>query len=104
MIAGEATERLFGNLQELYEVIIVDTPPLGVVSDAFLLTPLADVNLLVSRYNVTPKPVFKMNLKDEKFKEVPHLGLIVNGLPFHRKEYHYRYGYDAGSQYVAGAQ
>lgn len=104
MIAGEATERLFGNLQELYEVIIVDTPPLGVVSDAFLLTSLADVNLLVSRYNVTPKPVFKMNLKDEKFKEVPHLGLIINGLPFHRKEYHYRYGYDAGSKYFAGAQ
>ncbi|GAO29553.1 polysaccharide biosynthesis tyrosine autokinase [Geofilum rubicundum] len=101
LIAGEATKRLMEQLQEKYDMIIIDTPPVGIVADAHLLTEYADVNVMVVRHNVTPKPVLKMNLRDEKVKNIPHLSVLVNGIPFQRKEYSYKYGYDANSKYFA---
>lgn len=97
LIAGKATDKLFEELHKRFDIVVIDTPPMGVVSDAHLLTEYADVNILVVRYNVTPKPVLKINLRNEKVKNIPHLSVLMNGIPYQSKEYRYKYGFDVAS-------
>jgi tyrosine-protein kinase Etk/Wzc len=99
LIAGENTRRIIESAQKEYDIIILDTPPLGLVADAHSLTEFTDVNLLVIRHNTTPKPMLKISLKDEKVKLIPHMGVIMNGIPFQNKEYSHRYGYDIKNKY-----
>ncbi|ASB48284.1 GumC family protein [Alkalitalea saponilacus] len=94
LIASDSTKGLLEKYQEQYDVVILDTPPLGLVADAHLLTEYADANILVVRHNSTPKPVLKINLRDEKVKNIPHLSVLMNGIPFQKKEYSYKYGYN----------
>ena len=100
LIASEETTELITKLQQYYDIVIVDTPPLGLVSDAHLLAAYADINLLVVRHNSTPKPILKMNLKDEKTKKMQGFAVILNGIPFQKKEYNYQYGYNMRNKYI----
>jgi len=100
LIASEETEALITYLQKQYDIVIIDTPPLGLVSDAHLLAKYADVNLLVIRHNSTPKPILKMNLKDEKTKNMHSLAIILNGIPFQKRGYNYQYGYNMRNKYI----
>lgn len=99
LIASENTIKLIEYLQNEYEVVILDTPPLALVSDAHLLTSYTDVNILVVRHNVTPKPLLKINLKDEKVTKIQRMSILLNGIPFQRREYSYQYGYDLKNKY-----
>ncbi|MCL2072524.1 MAG: polysaccharide biosynthesis tyrosine autokinase [Marinilabiliaceae bacterium] len=100
LIASEETNQLMEALQSYYDVVILDTPPLGLVSDAHLLAAYADINILVVRHNSTPKPVLKINLRDEKTKKMPNLTVLLNGIPFQKKEYSYQYGYSMRNKYI----
>jgi len=100
LIASEETSELISKLQEMYDIVIIDTPPLGLVSDAHLLAGYADVNLLVVRHNTTPKPILRMNLRDEKTKNMHSLAIMLNGIPFQKREYNYRYGYNMRNKYI----
>lgn len=91
LIANKKTDQLFANLKKHFEIIIIDTPPVGLVSDAYLLTKFSDLTLLVTRQNVTPKSILKKCLNDEKMKKVEHLGIILNGEQHERKNYSYYY-------------
>lgn len=99
LIAGEETVKLIEHLKSEYDIVILDTPPLGLVADAHLLTQFADVNILVVRHNVTPKPLLKINLRDEKVTKIQRLSILLNGIPFQRREYNYQYGYDLKYKY-----
>ncbi|NJO69302.1 MAG: polysaccharide biosynthesis tyrosine autokinase [Bacteroidetes bacterium] len=58
LIGLEKTEKLINQLKELYDYIIIDTPPLAQVTDAYLLIEQTDVKVLITRYNYTLKSVF----------------------------------------------
>ena len=102
LISSDLTKELLEQAQEKYDIIILDTPPLGLVADGYLLTGYADVNILIVRHNTTPKPMLKMTLRDEKTQGIPHLGILLNGIPFQRAEYSYRYGYNLKNKYFNG--
>ncbi|WP_010663957.1 GumC family protein [Marinilabilia salmonicolor] len=91
LIANKKTDQLFTNLKKHFEIIIIDTPPVGLVSDAYLLTKYSDLTLLITRQNVTPKSVLKKCLNDEKMKKLEHVGIVLNGAQFERKDYSYYY-------------
>ncbi len=71
LIASEKTDQLFEELKEIYDYIIIDTPPLGLVTDAFLLMKYADNNLFVVRQGYTNKKVFASIIKDIEKREMP---------------------------------
>ncbi len=99
LIAGPHTQTLFHELKQLYDVIIIDTPPIGLVTDAQLLGKYADINILVTRHNVTPKPLLENLLNDQKIKSMRNLCVLLNDLPVNKKGYNYNYGY--GSDYYS---
>jgi tyrosine-protein kinase Etk/Wzc len=91
LIASEKTNELFDYLKTKYEYIVVDTPPVGILSDTYVLMDKADLNIYVVRQNQTPRREFQsiiQNLKEKKFK---NLCIMINDIPLLKKS---KYGYD----------
>ena len=90
LIASAKCDELFEKLQETYDYIIIDTPPLGLVTDAFLLMRHSDVNLYVVRQNVTNKNIFGNIIKDIESRGLK-VSIVLNGIK-QEGSYGYRYG------------
>jgi capsular exopolysaccharide synthesis family protein len=99
LIASEKTRLLFSHLKQLYDVIIIDTPPVGLVTDAVILSKYADINILVVRHNVTPISTINDILEDDNIKKMKNLNLVINSLPVKKRGYSYKYGYGVKSDY-----
>lgn len=78
LIASDNTRNLLEILQNIYDYIIIDTPPIGVVTDSYLLMEYSDANLFVVRLNYTNKRFFISLIHDLEQKEIPNIGLLVN--------------------------
>ena len=69
---------LFEFLKKKYDYIIIDTPPLAQVSDALTLIQHSDLNLIVTRYNVTKKKLLRLVLSELKNKNINNVYIILN--------------------------
>ncbi len=70
--------KLFEYLKKNYEYIIIDTPPLAQVSDALPIIKYSNINLLVTRYNVTKKKLLRLVLNELKNKNIKNVYIIIN--------------------------
>ncbi len=91
LIASQYTDVLFKELEKIYDIIIIDTPPIGLVTDAQLLAKHTDINIITTRHNVTPRPLLNNLLKDGKIKSMKNICMVINGLPQDRRGYSYGY-------------
>ena len=82
---------LMENLKEKFDYIIMDAPPIGVIADAQLLAPYADVTLYLIRHKVTQKR--QISILEDLYKtgKMKNLGVVINDIK--DKEYGYGYGY-----------
>ncbi|KAB2814989.1 MAG: polysaccharide biosynthesis tyrosine autokinase, partial [Paludibacter sp.] len=102
LIDSENTEELFRQLKEKYDYIVVDTSPVGLVTDALILSRHSDLNIYVIRPKFTVKPVFENTLAQMEKSNMSKLGLLVNGIIPMKNRYGYGYGYGYGSGYGYG--
>lgn len=86
---------LFKQLKESFDFIIIDTAPVGLVSDAFTLSSFADVSLYIVRQGYTVKK--QIDTINELYQKMvlPNLGLIINDIKSTGKYKGY-YGYSSG--------
>lgn len=83
-------DTLFKELRSRYDYIIVDSAPIGLVSDTFSLARIADATVFVMRLNVTTKEEMANANSIFEDKRLPHIGIVVNGTEGARR---YTYGY-----------
>jgi len=95
LIALERAETLIHTLKDLYDYIIIDSPPIGVVSDTFHLTTMADACILVVRLGYTLKNLFESTLIEVKANGIKGLSLVINDVKPSDTIYGYgeKYGY-----------
>lgn len=76
-----------------YDYIVVDSAPVGVVSDSFLVNRVANLTLYVCRANYSDKRNLEYlnSIKNEKL--LNQIYLVVNGIDLSDKRYVYGYGY-----------
>ena len=98
LIMSDYAKEVMETLREWYDYIILDTPPVGLVTDAAILMHQADASLLVVKHGYTKKE-FIRNL-DHMVKEhkIEHVGFVLNGVSM---EDNYGYGYGYGYKYGA---
>ena len=96
MVNGRLDDLMIA-LREKFDFIIVDAPPIGIVTDAQVLVEHADATLYVLRHDYTPKSYLKFFDVLYKSKKFKHMNLIFNGV----KEGG-RYGYEYGAGYGNG--
>ncbi len=92
LISSERTASLFKKLRERYDYVIIDTPPIGIISDGLVLTKYSDINIFVFRYNLTPLKLFIKLMENVKSKSIGNINLLGNSLETNKKGYGYHYG------------
>ena len=86
---------LFAELRKRYEYIIVDTAPVEMVSDTFLLDRLADMTIFVCRYKYTPSEMIDRINQLVEQKRMHNVAGVLNGVKGLKAGYGYGYGYGA---------
>jgi capsular exopolysaccharide synthesis family protein len=84
--------------KEQFEYIILDTPPIAIVTDALLLSNFCDINIYVVRQNYTNKNALKVIDELYRNKNVAHLTILMNDVNF-SSSFGYKYGYGQGYGY-----
>lgn len=100
MIMSEGMGELIEELKKKYDYIILDTPPVGLVSDALELVQYCDVTLYIVRQNFTKKDMITLLNNRVKRGELKNASIILNGLENKAKYgtgYGYGYGYGYGT-------
>lgn len=93
LLMSERMEDLINNLKKEYDYIILDSPPLGLVSDALELTKFADATIYMVRQNYTTKGMFTLINDKYKTGEIKNVSFVLN---FFEEKAHYGYGYGYG--------
>lgn len=91
----------FTYFRQHYDYIIVDSAPVGLVSDTFCLGKVTDITLYVCRMNYTHKNALPEIIKMQRQEQLSRISLVVNGGELTKKKYGYggKHGYGYGYGY-----
>ena len=95
LILSDQMGILLNKLSEEYDYVLIDTPPIGLVSDALLLRDFIDNMLIVVRQNMTKKDMLKSLNSMHENEEVQKASIIFNGVKSGKSYYGYG-GYNQG--------
>jgi tyrosine-protein kinase Etk/Wzc len=90
-LLSDRTALLIDQLKEQYDYVIMDAPPIGIITDAQLLSQFADVTIYMVRQKITQKSQLKIVEELHQSGKMKNLGIVVNDIV--NKEYGYGYGY-----------
>ncbi|NIG55219.1 tyrosine-protein kinase [Chitinophaga sp. Cy-1792] len=96
LLLMENTGLLFAELRKQFDYIIVDTAPVGLVTDAQLLGRFADATLYIMRQDYTFKEQAKLTKDLLQYQKMPRLNIILNDVK-QGTTYGYGYGYGYGA-------
>lgn len=92
LIISEVMGELIDELKKTYDYIILDTPPVGLVSDSLELMQYSDVTLYVVRQNYSKKEMITLLNNRVKRGELSNVSIILNGFE-NKAKYGSAYGY-----------
>ena len=93
LLAMDALVDAIELLKQRFDYVILDTAPVGMVTDTFLIGRVADISVYICRADYTQKMDYKLIEELHKGNKLPHLYTIINGLDMKKKRYGYGYGY-----------
>lgn len=100
LVSGPALAKAIALFKEKYDYIIMDTAPIGMVTDSALIAQNADLCVYVCRADVTPKAGYEFinTLRDDE--QFPKVATVLNGIDLNQRKHSYSYGY--GKKYGYG--
>lgn len=101
LLVNGKIEKLIEYLTNSFDIVIMDTAPVVLVTDAYILSPKADATLYVVRHKYTPKMLIKRIDETTKINPLNNPAIIFNGVKI-RGFFKNNYGY--GYDYVYGAK
>lgn len=96
VLSSKRFETLIETLSELYDLVILDTPPVLVVADARIISKLADAVVYAVRWDATPRGAVLEGLKELRSIDAPIAGMVMTLVNEDRAS---RYSYDGYSYY-----
>ena len=99
LLATPLLDELINELRTQFDYIVIDTAPIGIVSDSFAINRFADVSLYVVRAGYTPKRCIEEATTLFKKEKVRNMYFVLNGTDMHKKSYRYGYGKKYGYGY-----
>jgi capsular exopolysaccharide synthesis family protein len=102
LIINPRMDVLLQYLKGIYDIIIIDLPPVGIVSDGIPIMQLADYPLYLLRANYSRKMFVAQINKLITDNKVKNMSVILNGVEMSKLKYGYGYGYSYGYGYGYG--
>jgi len=93
LLSSPKFAELMGILKERYNFIIIDTPPIGIVSDSLIIHRHSDSNILVVRSKLCSKDMLNQTVQLLESKELGHFGIVLNDIKKEDLGYNYSYDY-----------
>lgn len=101
LLGCDNMKKVIAYFEEVYDYIILDTPPINVVSDALALTPIIDGVMIVIRQGETTHPDLKKAVSIFEYAKTNVIGIVMNSMYEKKrsyknkyyKKYNYEYGY-----------
>ena len=98
LLQSERLDQLFAKLRECYDCVIIDSAPVALVSDTFLLNRVADMTVYVTRANYTTFDLIEFLNQVHFQQRLPKMAAVLNGVDANKVGYGYGYGYGHQSQ------
>lgn len=99
LLARDGLEKAIETLKENFDYVILDTAPVGMVTDTLLIGRVADLSVYVCRADYTRKAEFTLINELAENNKLPNLCIAINGLDLKRRKYGYYYGYGKYGKY-----
>jgi len=93
LISMDKTKMLFSTLRSRYDFIIVDSSPIGIVSDIYPIAAISDVVLMIVRHGHTKKNILSATLSEIQYNGIGALSLLLNDVKSRGNSYRYAYKY-----------
>jgi tyrosine-protein kinase Etk/Wzc len=92
LLENERLAELISELKDRYDDIIIDSPPLHLVTDAMIIAKLADISVYIIRQGFTGKNELDFIHEIEQNQQLPNMYIVFNGIK--KNKYGYGYNYD----------
>ena len=99
LLARQSFEQVMNLLCQQYDYIILDTAPVGIVSDTLQIGRVADITAYVCRADYTPKSTFALLNSLSEEQKLPNPCVVLNGIDMSKRKYGYYYGYGKYGKY-----
>lgn len=99
LLARDGLDKAVETLRKNFDYVILDTAPVGMVTDTLLIGRVADLSVYVCRADYTRKAEFSLINELADSNKLPNLCTIINGLDLQKKKYGYYYGYGKYGKY-----
>ncbi len=101
LLANGKVKEIIDYLDNIFDIVIIDTSPIVLVTDGYLLTGLCDATLYVIRHKYTPKIIIKRIDERNQINTIKNPAIIFNGVKtrgFFKNNYGYGYDYVYGNK------
>ena len=93
LLDRDGLDKAIETLKKNFDYVILDTAPIGMVTDTLLVGRVADLSVYVCRADYTRKVEYSLINELANNNKLPNLCTVINGLDFQKKKYGYYYGY-----------
>ncbi len=97
LLLSEKLNDLLNYLEEVFDVVIIDSAPASLLSDAYILSPLCDTTLYVVKHGFTPKSYLeRLDEETDSENKLTNMKIVFNDIRsrgFMKNAYGYGYGY-----------
>ena len=99
LVARKSLDMAIDILKQHFDYIILDTAPIGMVTDTQLVARVADLSVYVCRSNYTAKSEFKLINELKQENKLPHPCILLNGIDMNKRTTGSYYGYGKYGKY-----
>jgi len=100
LIIGGRLEKVIAEFKTVYDLIVIDNPPVGIVSDGIGVLNRADCPIYVLRANYSKRMFVHRVVDLIETKKIPKLFVLLNSVDSSKTGYGYAYGYSYGEYYT----
>lgn len=93
LLARPSLDHIMDRLKEHFDIIIIDSAPVGLVTDTLSIARTADATIFVCRTDYTSRRDFEIINELAAEKRLPNVNIVINGIDMSKRQYGYYYGY-----------
>lgn len=99
LLARDGLDKAIEILKKSFDYVVLDTAPVGMLTDTLLIGRVADLSVYVCRADYTHKVEYTLINELAEEKKLPNLCTVINGVDLKRRKYGYYYGYGKYGKY-----
>lgn len=97
LLGSAGFDKLIALLRATYDIVLIDSPPALLLTDAVAIAPKADAVVWIALAGVVTRPQLSRVARMVQLNSVPMIGFVLNRVDLVQDAYGYGYGYDYGS-------